>query len=208
MTTYALDTTQAKQAEYTGSRIDTTGKYVGKFTRAEDIKAKSGAVGIEFDFESSDGRKARMSIYTKNRDGDPIFGQKMLMAIMTCLKVRDIQATVAKVKKYNLDAKKEEVVDAPIFGALQNKPIGLLLQAEEYEKQMGGTGWKMNIVGCFDPSNELTASEILDKKTKPEQLAKMVAVLRDKPLRASAPQSSTQAPARGGFDDMADDIPF
>lgn len=214
MTTYALNTTEAKQAEYTGSRIDTTGKYIGKFTRAEDVKAKSGAVGLEFDFEATDGRKCRLNIYTKNKDGDAIFGQKMLMALMTCMKVKSIEAKHTRVKKYDYDTKADIAIDVPCFTDLHNKPIGVLLQAEEYAKSDGsGTAWKMNLAGCFEASTELTPSEILDKRTKPEVLEKMVAALRDKPLKVAAGHAperpGRQAEGVGGhFDDMDDDIPF
>lgn len=209
---YSLDAKQARSAEYTGSRIDETGKYIGKFTRAEDIKAKTGAVGVEFDFEANDGRKCRLSLYTKNKDGAAIFGGNMLMAIMTCMKVKDIQSAPATVKKYVFETKKEETITAPVYAALHNKPIGLLLQAEEYEKTDGsGSGWKMNIAGSFDASTELTASEILDKIVKPEKLAKMVAVLRDKLLKGGKPKLAQTVGAPNGkdpFDDMDDDIPF
>ncbi len=207
MTTYALDVEQAKQAEYTGSRIDATGKYIGKFTRAEDVKAKTGAVGVEFDFESNDGRKCRLNLYTKNVAGEPIFGGKMLMAIMTCMRVKGVESAPATVKKYDYDSKKEETISVPCFVALHSKPIGLLLQAEEYAKDGGVTGWKMNIAGCFDATSELTASEVLDKRTKPEQLVKMIAVLRDKPLRGSAPAKGKHTPnGHDPFDMVGDDF--
>lgn len=205
MTSYALNVEQAKQAEYTGSRIDATGKYIGKFTRAEDVKAKSGAVGLEFDFESADGRKCRLNIYTKNSSGEDIFGGKMLMAIMTCMRVKGIESAPVSVKKYDYDSKKDEVVSVPCFAALHNKPIGLLLQAEEYAKDGGATGWKMNIAGCFDAASELTASEVLEKRTKPEQLVKMIAVLRDKPLRGGAPAKGKHTLNGADPFDMAND---
>jgi len=211
MTTYTLNTEEAKSAEYTGGRIEESGKYIGKFTRAEDIVAKSGAVGVEFAFEAGDGQRTICNLYTANKDGQPIFGRKMVMALMTCMKVRTIQATRAQVKKWDRDAGAEKIVEASVFKDLQDKPIGLLLQAEEYQRQDGKVGVKMNIAGCFEASTELTASEILDKRTKPEQLPKMLAALRDKPL-GTGTRAPTSAPAGGGggghFDDMDSDIPF
>lgn len=210
MTTYALNAAEAKQTEYTGSRIDETGKYIGKFVYAEDIKAGSGASGIEFGFEADDGRKTRLNIYTLNKSGEPIFGRKMLMALMTCMRVKTIEAKPGKVKKYDYDTKAEVTKDANVFPDLMGKRIGLLLQAEEYAKTSGdGTGWKMNIAGCFDAATELTPSEILDQRTKPEVLAKMVAALRDKPLKAGGGDPIKTPPAgSGSFADMDDDIPF
>ena len=210
MTTYALNTDEAKAAEYTGGRIEESGKYIGKFTRAEDIKAASGAVGIEFAFETPEGQRTICNIYTLNKSGEPIFGRKMLMALMTCMKVRNIEATRAQVKKWDREAGAEKVVEASVFKELQDKPIGLLLQREEYEKRDGGVGVKMNIAGCFDAATELVASEILDKRTKPEVLPKMLAALRDKPLKVDARPAASAAPSGGGggFADMDDDIPF
>lgn len=207
MTTYALNTEEAKAAEYTGGRIEESGKYIGKFTRAEDIKAQSGAVGIEFAFETPEGQRTICNIYTLNKDGQPIFGRKMLMALMTCMKVRNIEATRAQVKKWDRDAGAEKVVEASVFKDLQDKPVGLLLQREEYEKRDGSIGVKMNIAGCFDSSTELVASEILDKRTKPEVLPKMLASLRDKPLKAGGSAIKTP-PTDGGLAGMDDDIPF
>lgn len=208
MTSYALNTDEAKQAEYTGGRIDTTGQYVGHFTRAEDITAASGAKGIEFAFETTTNQRAIATIYTVNKDGNPIFGRKMLMALMTCMKVKAIHAKPAQVKKWNRDAGAEVTSTAPVFADLCGKPIGLLLQAEEYEKRDGSLGVKMNIAGCYEATTGLTASEILDKRTKPEQLPKMLAALKDKPLRAKSPAADTSHAPAGGFATMDDDIPF
>jgi len=212
MTSYALNTTEAKQAEYTGSRIDETGKYVGRFLYAEDIVAGTGTKGIEFHFESGDGRKCRTTLYTEKSNGDAIPGRKMLMAMMTCMKVRELKTTAAKVTKWDYDTSADVQKDAQVFKDMHDKPVGLLLQAEEYAKSDGsGTGWKMIIAGAFEAATELTASEILDKKSKPEQLARMVAALKDKPLKGGqAPRPAASAPAAGGgsFADMDDDIPF
>jgi hypothetical protein len=57
---------------------------------------------------------------------------------------------------------------------LQGKPIGLLLETEDSLKRDGATGLRMVIKGVFQADTELTASEMLDRKTKPEQLARMV----------------------------------
>ena len=50
---YALDPTAAKKADQTGSRINEIGKYVGKFTQAEDIVARTGTKGIAMRFEAN-----------------------------------------------------------------------------------------------------------------------------------------------------------
>jgi hypothetical protein len=210
---YTLDNdgaAAAKQAEYTGSRIDKSGKYIGKFLYAESITAKTGAVGIEFNFEDADGLTTKLTIYTLNKDGAPIFGKNMLMAIMTCMKVKEIKEEKQTISKYVYEEKKEMDIETGVYPALHNKPIGLLLQAEEYAKSGGGIGIKMNIAGSFEVATGLTASEILDKKVAPEKLPKMLAALRDKKLPGAAPQhaQSTAARAGGALSDLDDDIPF
>lgn len=206
---YTLNAEDAKQAEYTGTRIDKTGRYEGKFLYAEDILAKTGAVGIEFNFEDIEQRKTKLTLYTMSKDGKPIFGRNMLMAIMTCMKVKDLKAELGTIMKYIFDEGKEKNTEASIYPALAGKPIGLLLQAEEYAKSGGGIGVKMNIAGVFEVATGLTASEILEKKSTPEKLPKMIAALRDKPLKGAAPPVGAPASGKaGGFSDLDDDIPF
>jgi hypothetical protein len=206
---YALDTTAARKADQTGNRISEIGKYAGTFTQAEDITASTGTKGVALRFESN-GQTANLSLYTQKADGTPIMGHQALMAIMTCMRLRSIAPQAGTVKQWDNDAKQEITKQAMVFPDLCGKPIGLLLETEDYAKQNGGgVGTRMVIAGIFQPDTELTASEILDKKTKPEQLSKMVARLRHRPVRdAKAPAAATRAPVGNGFDDMDDDIPF
>ncbi len=92
-----------------------------------------------------------------------------------------------------------------------NKKIGLLLRAEEYEKMKDGhktgeRGWRMGLFAVFQADTELMASEVLSRKTQPEQLAKVTGMLADKPLKAGAAKPAAQT--GGNFSDMDDDIPF
>ena len=133
------------------------------------------------------------------------------MAIMTCLKVRELKAEDGEVEKYDNDLKARVKVKVPLFKSLMNKPIGLLIYMEEYEKTAGGTAWKPQISAPFD-EHEFTASEILNKAQKPETLSKMVQALRDRPLKQSSTKPSSTSNNGGSqgnpFDDMDDDIPF
>jgi hypothetical protein len=207
---YNLDPTEARKADQTGNRITEIGKYVGKFTQAEDITASTGTKGVALRFESN-GQTANLSLYTQRANGEHIMGYQALMALMTCMSLRNITPKPGTVKYWDNDAKAEATRQGQVFPDLCNKPIGLLLETEDYPKKDGTTGTRMVLAGMFQPSTELTASEILDKKTKPEQLEKMVARLRHRPLKGAKPAAS-HAPAAGGggtgFDDMEDDIPF
>jgi hypothetical protein len=210
---YALDTQSARKADSTGNQIKEIGKYTGKFTQAEDITAKSGTRGIALEFEAASGQKARLSIYTLKADGTRIMGFDMLMALMACMKLRDIKPQVGTVGFYDFDTKQESTREGSIFPDLCGKPIGLLLETEEYEKADGSVVNRMVLSGCFQADTELTASEILDRKTSPVLLEKMVARLHHRPLKTRrAPQAAMPAQggakASSGFDDMDDDIPF
>ncbi len=208
---YALDTTAARKADNTGGAIKELGKYIGRITQAEDITATTGTRGIAFNFESSTGQKARVRIYTQKASGEQLMGYETLMALMTCLGLRNIEPKEGMVKYWDNDARAEATKKGRLFPELC-KPIGMLLETEDYEKNDHSIGTRMVLKNVFQVPSELTASEILDRKTVPEQLSRMVAGLRHRPLKGTKP---AQAPAPraasgggSGFDDMDDDIPF
>lgn len=201
---YALNTEAAKAADSTGNRIVERGKYVGRFTRAQHVVSQQGTKGIDFDFEANNGQKARFSLYTVKADGSQIFGFKQLMAIMTVLKLRNLSEPQDKIATvYDFDAGKEVQRSVPQFAELLDKPIGLLFTMEEYKPEK----WRPNLAGIFDAETELVASEILERKTQPLTLPKMIERLRDKPLKetSGAPATSGGVPAASEFDD---DIPW
>jgi hypothetical protein len=206
---YNLDPNAARKADQGGNRITDIGKYVGVFTQAVDITASTGTKGIALRFDSN-GQGANLSLYTMRANGDQLMGYQALMAIMTCMKVRNIEVRPGTFKQWDAEAKQEVTQRGEVYPDLCNKPIGLLLETEDYPKNDGGTGSRMVIAGIFQPETEFTASEILDKKTQPEQLEKMVARLRHRPMKAakSATPAATGAGGGSGFDDMDDDIPF
>jgi hypothetical protein len=208
---YKLDPNEAKKAFTNGERIDQIGKYIGRFTQVEDITAKTGTRGVSFRFVSTSGQRADFNIYTVRENGDRLPDFQALMAIMTCLQLRDINPSAGRIKYWDMEQKKEVERDGKIFAELQSKDIGLLLETEDYEKTGGGIGTKMVLAGVFQAGTELTANEILSKETQPKQLEKMVARLRHRPAksRASSPASAPKPGSHGsGFDDMDSDIPF
>jgi hypothetical protein len=207
---YKLDTNAAKQADTIFSRVEQKGKYFGSLTRAEQIESSKGTKGVDLSFKADDGASADyLTLWTHNKDGKQLQGFNTLMAIMTCLRVKELKAEEGEVEKYDRDSQKRVKVRVPLFKALMGKPLGLLMHMEEYEKTTGGTAWKPSISAPFD-KDEFTASEILSQATKPETLAKMVQALRDRPLKAGSTPAAS-APAAGdrpSFDDLSDDIPF
>jgi hypothetical protein len=212
MSEYTLDTEAAKQADTGGGRITETGKYVGVFTKAKKVLSTKGTQGIEFTFQSNGGQTADyLSVWTLNHSGEQIFGFKQLMAMMTCLKVRGIDASKATVEEYDRDTNGMVQREVEVYAALQNKPIGVLLQMEEYEKKDHSVAERPVFAGFFDASTEQVATEILEKS--PAQiLMKLVGQLTTvKKLKgARAPAGGTQG-YQGGTglpDNFGDDIPF
>lgn len=207
---YQLDTNAAKQADVLHSRIDEKGRYMGIITRAEPVTSKKGSKGVDFSFKADSGETADyLSIWTNGADGKQLQGYNLLMAIMTCLRVKGLSKELGEVEKYDNELKKRVKTQVPLFKELMNKPIGLLIHMEQYEKTAGGTAWKPAISAPFD-ANGFTASEILSQAKEATTLEKMVAALRDRPLKdspSSAPQGNSQ-PTGGSFDDLGDDIPF
>lgn len=205
---YQLNPNNAKQVGVS-ARIQEKGAYKGVFTRAEFAQSDKGTQGIEFSFKTDDGATADyLTVWTHSADGKELYGRKVVDAIMTCMALRSINAKVGQIKKYDHDARGEVVVQTTLFPELMNKPIGLLLVREEYAKGSGGTGWKMTIVGAYEPTKGLTPKEILEQGG-PGQLMKMVAALQDRPLkRPVQAYGDPHAHSSGGFESDDDSIPF
>lgn len=216
---YTLDTAEAKKADNNGARITELGKYVGHITQAEDITAKTGTKGLSLTFEAN-GQSTNLSIYTTKADGSKLMGYQVLMAVMTCLQLRNLAPQNGTVRGWDNVTRTEIKRPGQVFPDLCNKPLGLLLETEDYIKQDGNTGTRMVIAGVFQAGTDLTASEILDRKTTPERLSQMEMRLRHRPVKgapAAVPAShggyghQQAAPAYGGnsgFNDLDDSIPF
>lgn len=212
-----LDVAAAKQADQSGKFIKETGKYKGRFTKAESLVASSGTQGVSFTFESDDKQTVNFSIYIIKSDGEKLSAYKTLNSIMACLKLRGISAPVTGVAtKYDFTTKQDVQYQAPLLLDLMNKPIGVVLQSCEYAKEKdrvptGEYGWKIEIQGAFEYATELTAGEILTGKTQPEVLASIVSHLADRPLKnkvALRQQSTGQSQGFDSGSNNIDDCPF
>lgn len=212
---YKLDTNLAKAADNIASSINQAGKYIGTITRAEYLAADSGARGLGLSFKTDDGATADyLDIYTHNGKGEKLPGAKVVNAIMACTTLRELSDGSISCEKWDNKTKRRERVTVPGSPELMGKRVGLLLQ-EECGTYEGKETHKMLIFGVFSASSELTASEILDKKTTPEKLSKMVEALMARPVRDN--RKKGLRPSQGGqshsqdaddpFGDM-DDVPF
>jgi hypothetical protein len=211
---YQLDKQAAMNADSAGKWLNETGKYIGKILYAEDIEAQTGTRGIVLNLQANDGRETRQYVYTTKKDGEKLSGYDLLMALMTCLKLRGIKPVQGPVKRWNRDTKQEYTEQGSVFPELANKPIGFLLQKteEESRKNPGQTAWTAKLVGVFEAGTELVAAEILNGKTKPEALALRVAQLADRPMKKRPAAAASHQdydygdpPASGSYDD---DVPF
>ncbi len=205
---YILDQNAAKAADVMHSKIEQKGAYVGTFTRAEPIISKKGTQGVDLSFKTNNSETADyLTLWTHGADGDQLPGFKVLMSIMTCLRVTSLASEIGEIEKYNPDTKQREKVSIPLYKGLMNKQIGLLFFMEEYPKTAGGTAWKPIISAAYDEKG-FTASEILNKKTAPELVEKMKAQLKDRPYKGAGSQQPTSSASH--FDDLPipDDFPF
>jgi len=211
---YTLNTEAAKKADVIGAYINETGKYTGTFVRAEKlVSAKASTDGIGFTFKDEAGRECRFDVWTQKKDGEALSGLNLVNAMMACLQQRTLTESVQNVKKWDNGA--EVVMAATCFAELMGKKIGLLLRSEEYEKMKDGQktgerGWRMGLFAVFQADTELMATEVLTRKTQPEQLAKVIGQLADKPLKAGVkPAGASSGGGRAAsFSVMDDDIPF
>lgn len=185
---YSLDADKARNAGK-GGYISSSGKYEGVFTEAKAVTAKTGTKGIEFAFENFDGQVASfMTIYTHRSNGESIYGEDMIHAMMTCMQLRELPEIKGEYK------------------AAEGKVIGLVLQREEYLKKDDTIGYKMNIVHFYNAGTKQMAEEILDS-TDAKRLENIT--VSDKLLSNEPPSSMSQRPNSEKDHDFADDdIPF
>ena len=204
-----LDVNAAK-ANDAAMRISQAGKYTGTFTLAEYVENKTkGSTGINLEFVADDGAKANFYInlsYGGNTQNDG--GYRTLNAIMACLRLRELSDPVeAKITKRDKDTKKDVEQNGLIFADLQ-KRIGVVVQIElgEYE---GKPTENPRLYTVFEADTELLAAEILEKVTKPEKLANVVAYIAQKGVidkrQKAHPKQEAQA-FNASDDDF--DLPF
>ncbi len=208
-----LNAQEAMAADNVFSSIRETGKYVGTITRAEKIVSKNGTQGLGLSFKSNDGATADyLDLWYQGADGNKLPSNKQVMALLACLKLREPvdgevtfdawdKTTKSKVKKTTMG-----------YPEMMGKPIGFLLQQELGEHE-GKTTDKIVIFGVFQADTELTATEILKQKTSPEQLAKMLGSLMQRPVRDTRRNKTASTAFSDGrpvpqSTDSADDLPW
>lgn len=132
--------------------IEKTAGYVGRLKKAKYTTSKhKGTAGLELEFESFDGQRAWLEIWYASKEGQPLkTGTAMINAIMYLTGVPELST--------------KQVGDDWIAPELENVEIGMVLERENYKKDNGNTGYRMNLRQVFcSPSNH-TAAEVIEGK--------------------------------------------
>jgi len=209
----SFDQNAAREADQINTGITEPGKYVVTITRAEKLLSDKGTQGLGLSVKADNGQTADyLDLYTINNAGESLPSYKTVQAIMGCLQLREAKEGKIKAVKYNKDSKQREEVVVDGYPDMVGKKIGLLLQKELATNSKNGNDTERLIVfGVFQADTELTVSEILARKTKPETLPKMLEALMARPVRDSrknkpAPQQNGYSQPTGG--DIGDDLPW
>lgn len=168
MRDYTLDTQAARQATAGGQRISESGAYSGVIVAAWYEQKPTGSECVVIQFKAENGQTAGpLSVYTHGKTGEPLGGLNMVNAILTCAKVRNISAKPGKVTLYDYDSKQDVEKTKQVFPELAGKPMGLLLQNEEFKATQGERSGeimtRLTIFGCYEPSTKRMAPEVLDQ---------------------------------------------
>jgi hypothetical protein len=206
-----LDTQEARRSDNRSQVINTAGKYVGVITRAEKLTSTNGAQGLGISFKADSGASANyLDLYTHNADGKALPSYAIVNAILCCTKTRQAEDGTIEIDKWDNEAKQSYKSKVPGYPALMNKRIGLLLQEElQTNNKTGADVKRVVIYGVFDAETEFTASEILDKATKPEKLARMVSYIAEHPVNDRRSNKSAPAShAASNNPEFDDDLDF
>jgi hypothetical protein len=209
---YTLDAKQAQAADNISSSIRETGKYVGIITRAEAITSTQGTKGLGLSFKADDGATADyLDLYTHKADGEALSSLKTVNAILACLKLRGINQGQIGFEKWDKESKSRIKVNGPGYPDLMGKRIGFLLRKEIETDNNGKDRERVAIFAVFQADTELTATEVLGQKTKPERLEKMLDAMLLRPVydKRKAAASQARTASHAGDDWTQDqDIPF
>lgn len=208
-----LNANEARKADNFASVIRESGKYVGTITRAEKLLSKNKVEGLGLSFKTDDNASANyLDIYTVKPNGDKLRGYSIAQAILCCTKTKSADEGEITFEKWDPDERRMVQTTANGYPALMGKRIGLILQKELATHSVTGEDTeRLNIVAVFEASTGLTASEILDSKTKAERIEHIVKMVMTNPVRDTRKRSSAPKPqpqSSNGEAPFDDDIPF
>lgn len=209
-----LNPNEARKADNISSVIRESGKYIGTITRAEKLLSRNNTQGLGLSFKTDDGASANyLDIYTVKENGDTLRGYNVVQAILCCTRTKNASEGVITFERWDRDEGGMIEVNETGYPALMGKRVGLILQKELGTHSVTGADTeRMNIVAVFEAGSELTASEILDQKTKPEKIHKFVQMIERQPVRDTRKYHAKEPAQKASGDatsvDFDDDIPF
>lgn len=210
-----LNANEARKADNFSTVIRESGKYVGTITRAQKLLSKNSVEGVGLSFKTDDGASASyLDLYTVKPDGTKIFGYNIVQSILCCTRVKNAEEGPITFEVWDRDERKMVQTIEPGYPALMGKKIGLVLQRELATHSVTGEDTdRLQIVGVFEAATGLTSSEILDGKTKPERIERVVRMIQANPVRDSrkkyaAPKGQPASAPPADTAPFDDDIPF
>lgn len=195
---YEYDDEAAGHADDFANRIDEPGLYVGEIKRADNIVSSQGTSGIYFEVEAPGGGSTSFTLYTEKQDGTRIFGFNKVQAAMTILGLRSLRTKPGMVSVYDEEQKKRVEQEGEVYPDLIGKTIGVALEKELTTNQSGKDSYRFNLATFFHPTSRLTASEIRERKVKPEKIEKvlkMISKVKDNRVKKAAEPSQPAAGA-------------
>jgi hypothetical protein len=212
MSMLELNAEKARAADNRQLAITETGKYIGTITRAEKLVSQQGTKGLGLSFKTDDGSTANyLDTWYEKKEGEELYGAKTVSALMACLRTRKAEEGQIECEKWDNESRQMVKERVPGYPAMMGQRIGFLLQESLETDQNGKDQKRIGIYGVFQADTELTASEVLDGKTTPEKLPKMLQALMANPVRdnrknkgtrpASTPHPMMGSSGFGGFDE-------
>lgn len=204
---YTLDPKSAAKAGIS-TRIEETGAYKGHIVAAWEVVSTQGTDGVEMMFKTDDGLTSDyLQVWTTKKDGTELSGMNIIHAMMACCELRNLTTQKAEITRGN------ETFVVTALKEFTGKRVGLFLEKEPYKRQDNSLGFSMQIVAPFEADSRRTAREKLDRKDKPLDFDRIVARLKDRPLKLprgqQAPTGSLGGAPQGQQSSLPDDdIPF
>jgi hypothetical protein len=216
-----LNANDARQGDTVSNVIRESGEYVATITRAEKLFSRNEVEGVGLSIRTDDGATANyLDLYTIKPDGTKLRGYHLVQALLCCTKVKNADEGAIKFEKWDSNERRIMEAQATGYPALMGKRIGVFLQQElQTHSTTGENVERLNLIGVFEAATGLTATEILDGKTKPERAEKYRQILAKTPIRdvrkGADKQEARPKPANGNHQAAAktqhefdDDIPF
>lgn len=215
-----LNANDARQGDTVSNVIRDAGEYVVTITRAEKLLSRNEVEGVGLSVRADDGATANyLDLYTVKPDGTKLRGYHLVQALLCCTRVKNADEGRITFEKWDANERRLVPVQGEGYPSLMGKRIGVFLQRELQTHQTTGEPVeRLNLIGVFEASTGLTATEILDGKTKPERAEKYRQIIAKTPVRdtrkntrstpQTRPAASTNQQSSHVDPEFDDDIPF